>query len=52
MKLKKRMSKTCKNCGEDIQNENVTHCSDRCIFESIKKSKKFGDPENPPDYSV
>jgi len=46
------MKNMCKNCGREIQNENITHCSDKCIFDSIKKSKKFGNPENSPDYSV
>ena len=45
------MRKICKVCGKEIQNQNTTHCSDRCIFDSIKKSKSFGNPKNPPDYS-
>lgn len=45
------MEKQCKSCGKEIKNEYITHCSDKCIFDSIKKSKKFGNPENTPDYS-
>jgi len=46
------MAKICRICGKHIQNKNITHCSDKCIFDSIKKSKKFGNPENPPNYST
>ncbi len=45
------MRNNCKNCGKEITNENLTYCSDICIFESVKKSKKSGNPKNPHDYS-
>lgn len=45
------MGKYCKNCGKEMESPKLTHCSDRCAFESINKSKPFGKPENPPDYS-
>jgi len=35
------MGKKCENCGKELENQRHTHCSDKCIFESIKNSKKF-----------
>jgi hypothetical protein len=45
------MGINCKNCDKEMMDLNLTHCSEQCVFESIKKSKKFGESENPPDYS-
>jgi hypothetical protein len=45
------MGKKCENCGKNMKELNLSHCSEQCIFENLKKSKKFGDPKNPPDYS-
>ena len=44
------MGKNCENCGKEMRDSNLTHCSEQCVFESIKQSKKFGDPTNPPNY--
>jgi len=33
--------KKCENCGKVLDNSLVTHCSDKCLFESIKKSREF-----------
>ena len=35
------MGKKCKNCGKELKDPRLTHCSDKCLFESIKNSKKF-----------
>jgi len=35
------MGKKCKNCGKELEDQHLTHCSDKCIYESIKNSKKF-----------
>lgn len=40
----------CENCGKEMNELHLTHCSELCIFENLKKSKKFGDPKNSPDY--
>ena len=45
------MGKKCENWGKNMKELNISHCSEQCIFENLKKSKKFGDPKNPPDYS-
>ena len=33
--------KKCENCGKVLDNSLITHCSDKCLFESIKKSREF-----------
>lgn len=33
--------KKCENCGRVLDNSLVTHCSDKCLFESVKKSREF-----------
>ncbi|HXX06086.1 MAG TPA: hypothetical protein VEJ68_04610 [Candidatus Bathyarchaeia archaeon] len=33
--------KNCENCGKALDGFLATHCSDKCIFESIKASRKF-----------
>jgi len=33
--------KKCENCGKVLDNYLITHCSDKCLFESIKKSREF-----------
>jgi len=35
------MLKFCKNCGKELDNPQATHCSDECLFTSIKNSKPF-----------
>ena len=35
------MTKKCEVCGKKLSNDTLTHCSDKCLFESIKNSKKF-----------
>jgi len=35
------LSNKCEVCGEEIQDQHATHCSDKCIFESIKNTKPF-----------
>jgi len=35
------MGKKCENCGKELEDQRQTHCSDKCILESIKNSKKF-----------
>jgi hypothetical protein len=42
---KLEMSKKCENCGKKLEKRRLTHCSEKCIFESIKNSKKFS-PKN------
>lgn len=31
----------CQKCGEKLVNPDATHCSEKCLFEDIKKSKPF-----------
>ena len=33
------MAKNCEVCGEIMENPDLTHCSDECLFESVKSSK-------------
>jgi len=35
------MSAKCKYCGKKLEHKELTHCSDECLFSSIKKSKPF-----------
>jgi len=35
------MGKKCENCSKELENQHLTHCSDKCLFESIKNYKKF-----------
>ena len=35
------MGEKCENCGKKLENGRLTHCSNKCIYESVKKSKKF-----------
>lgn len=38
----------CKECGKKLRDENATHCSDACLFESIKDSVPvYGSKPNP-----
>lgn len=34
-------TRKCGVCGKELDNPLSTHCSDKCLFESIKKSKPF-----------
>lgn len=34
-------TKKCGVCGKELENPLSTHCSDKCLFETIKNSKKF-----------
>lgn len=33
------MGKWCLNCGKIIKDQELTHCSDECLMEYVKKSK-------------
>jgi len=33
--------KKCETCGKVLDSPLVTHCSDKCLFESVKKSREF-----------
>lgn len=33
------MGKWCLNCGKIMKDPELTHCSDECLMESLKKSK-------------
>lgn len=35
------LNKKCEVCGKEIQDPHATHCSDKCLFESIKNTKPF-----------
>jgi len=35
------MREKCENCGKELEDPRLTHCSDKCVFEGIKNSKKF-----------
>ncbi len=35
------MVKKCENCGKELESQNLTHCSNNCLFESIKNAKRF-----------
>lgn len=35
----------CENCGKVLEHTQSTHCSDECLFASIKNSQPFM-PEN------
>ena len=39
--MKIMMVKKCESCGEVLDSSLVTYCSDKCLFESIKKSREF-----------
>ena len=34
------MRSRCESCGRPIYDPYATHCSEQCIFESIKRAKK------------
>ena len=36
-----RTVKKCGVCGKELENPLSTHCSDKCLFKTIKNSKKF-----------
>ncbi|MGB9124712.1 MAG: hypothetical protein WA833_00215 [Nitrosotalea sp.] len=31
----------CENCGKPLESSLYTHCSDKCLFDSIKNSQPF-----------
>ena len=35
--------KKCLICGKELKNPNATHCSEKCLFKSIEKSKSILD---------
>jgi len=35
------MKKRCVVCNKELKNENTTHCSEKCLFKSIEKSKSI-----------
>jgi predicted nucleic acid-binding Zn ribbon protein len=35
------LKKKCETCGREIDNSEATHCSDDCLFQSIKNSQPF-----------
>lgn len=36
-----RTIKKCEECSKELENPLSTHCSDKCLFETVKNSKKF-----------
>ena len=50
------MSGKCKECGKNIWTDEITHCSNRCLFADIKNSRSISgtpfetwdDEEEPP----
>ena len=32
------MGKRCQNCDKEMDNPELTHCSDECLFDTIKDS--------------
>ena len=39
------MASNCNECGKKLQDHNLTHCSNQCLFIQLKNSKSIG--ENP-----
>ena len=37
------MKKKCLICGKKLKNQDATHCSEKCLFKSIEKSKSILD---------
>ena len=35
------MGKRCTQCGKPVKNPELTHCSDECLMEDIKKSESL-----------
>ena len=35
------MAKNCEVCGKKIENPDLTHCSDECLFKSVKSSRSI-----------
>jgi len=35
------MGKKCENCGKELEDPRLTHCSNNCLFEIIKNSEKI-----------
>ncbi|MDP7284935.1 MAG: hypothetical protein QF488_02110 [Candidatus Nitrosopelagicus sp.] len=35
------MKKRCLVCNKELKNENATHCSEKCLFKSVEKSKSI-----------
>ena len=35
------MGKQCTRCGKSLKNPELTHCSDECLMEDIKKSESL-----------
>ena len=35
------LAKTCECCGKKLKVPHATHCSEKCLFKSIKKAKPF-----------
>lgn len=35
------MGGKCQNCGQDLDDPSLTHCSDKCRFESYLKSNSI-----------
>ncbi len=42
------MTAKCEVCGKELGNDQSTHCSEKCLFESIKNSQKFVPKEQSP----
>ena len=37
------MNKKCLICGKELKIQDATHCSEKCLFKSIEKSKSILD---------
>jgi len=37
------MKEKCLVCGKKLANKDATHCSEKCLFKSIEKSKSLLD---------
>jgi predicted nucleic acid-binding Zn ribbon protein len=37
------MKKQCNVCGKFLKNPDATHCSEKCLFKSVEKSKSVLD---------
>jgi len=35
------MEKKCENCGTSLSFEEITHCSDDCLFENLQKTNSI-----------
>ena len=37
------MGKYCANCGKELMDSRLTHCSEKCIYESVSVAKSLAD---------